>query len=66
MIGELLGILLILFGIFWIALGLIWAIAYPTLLIWGLVFSGKNLDEMIANTVERETEIISKLSLIHI
>ena len=61
MIGDLLGILLISFGIFWVALGLIWAIAYPNLLIWGFVFSGKNLDAMIANTVERENEIISKI-----
>ncbi|MCP2507481.1 MAG: heavy metal-binding domain-containing protein [Candidatus Thalassarchaeaceae archaeon] len=68
MISDILGSLLTLFLLFWVVFGLIFGIigiiymfVYPILLIWGLVFSGKNLDEMIAKTVEREATVRSKI-----
>lgn len=41
--------------------GLIWAILYPTMLLWAFLFSDKKLDNMILNTAEREAEIFSEL-----
>ena len=41
--------------------GLVWAILYPTMLLWAFLFSGKKLDNMILNTAERESQIFSQL-----
>ena len=59
-IGELIGILLLIFGVLGVIWGLIWMFAYPIFLLYALIFSGKNLDNMILKTVERERTIISK------
>jgi len=35
-------------------IGILWSVAYPLMLIWAVLFSGKKLDRQIADTVQRE------------
>ena len=41
--------------------GILWTIAYPVMLIWAVLFSGKKLDRQIANTTSREASLRDSL-----
>jgi uncharacterized protein YbjQ (UPF0145 family) len=51
----------LLFGGLMTLYGIIYSIAYTPIFIWGLVFSSSNLDDMIKQTVERETKTFTLL-----
>ena len=51
----------LLFGALMSLYGIIYSIAYTPIFIWGLVFSSSNLDDMIKQTVERETKTFTLL-----
>ena len=38
-------------------IGILWAVAYPLMLIWAVLFSGKKLDRQIADTTSREVSL---------
>ena len=38
-------------------LGLVWSIAYPVMLVWAVLRSGKKLDQQIADTASREASL---------
>jgi len=40
---------------------MLWAIAYPLMLLWAVLFSGKKLDQQIANTASREASLRESL-----
>ena len=55
-----LGIFLIALPFLLLALiGILWSVAYPLMLIWAVLFSGKKLDQQIADTVQRERETLA-------
>ena len=37
--------------------GLVWSIAYPVMLVWAVLFSGKKLNRQIADTASREASL---------
>ena len=37
--------------------GLVWSIAYPVMLVWAVLFSGKKLNQQIADTASREASL---------
>ncbi len=39
--------------------GILWMVVYPVMLIWAVLFSGKKLDQQIADTVQRERETLA-------
>ena len=41
--------------------GILWTVAYPVMLVWAVLFSGKKLDRQIADTVQREGETLTTL-----
>ena len=41
--------------------GILWTVAYPVMLIWAILFSGKKLDEQIADTNSREVSLRDSL-----
>jgi hypothetical protein len=41
--------------------GILWAVAYPVMLVWAVLFSGKKLDRQIANTTSREVSLRDSL-----
>jgi len=42
-------------------IGILWSVAYPLMLIWAVLFSGKKLDQQIADTVQREGQTLATL-----
>ncbi len=42
-------------------IGILWAVAYPVMLIWAVLFSGKKLDRQIADTNSREVSLRDSL-----
>ena len=42
-------------------IGILWTIAYPLMLIWAVLFSGKQLDRQIADTISREVSLRDSL-----
>ena len=52
---------LILFGIIITIIGIVWAVGYPIMLAWAVLFSGKKLDDQIADTVQREGQTLATL-----
>jgi uncharacterized protein YbjQ (UPF0145 family) len=57
-----LGIFLIALPFLLLALiGILWSVAYPLMLIWAVLFSGKKLDQQIADTVQREGQTLATL-----
>ena len=42
-------------------IGILWSVAYPVMLIWAVLFSGKKLDEQIADTNSREVSLRDSL-----
>jgi len=40
-------------------IGILWSVAYPLMLIWAVLFSGKKLDQQIADTVQREGQTLA-------
>ena len=40
-------------------IGILWSVAYPLMLIWAVLFSGKKLDRQIADTVQREGQTLA-------
>ena len=42
-------------------IGILWAVAYPLMLIWAVLFSGKKLDRQIADTTSREVSLRDSL-----
>ncbi len=42
-------------------IGMLWAMAYPLMLLWAVLFSGKKLDQQIANTASREASLRESL-----
>mgnify|MGYP000959879292 FL=1 len=55
-----LGIFLIALPFLLLALiGILWSVAYPLMLIWAVLFSGKKLDRQIADTVQREGQTLA-------
>ncbi|MCK5868714.1 MAG: heavy metal-binding domain-containing protein [Candidatus Thalassarchaeum sp.] len=42
-------------------IGMLWAIAYPLMLLWAVLFSGKKLDQQIVNTASREASLRESL-----
>ena len=42
-------------------IGILWSVAYPLMLIWAVLFSGKKLDQQIADTVLREGQTLATL-----
>ena len=57
-----LGIFLIALPFLLLALiGILWSIAYPLMLIWAVLFSGKKLDRQIADTTSREVSLRDSL-----
>ena len=41
--------------------GILWMVAYPVMLIWAVLFSGKKLDRQIADTTSREVSLRDSL-----
>jgi len=41
--------------------GILWTVAYPVMLVWAVLFSGKKLDRQIANTTSREVSLRDSL-----
>ena len=41
--------------------GLVWSIAYPVMLVWAVLFSGKKLNRQIADTASREASLRESL-----
>ena len=41
--------------------GLMWSIAYPVMLLWAVLFSGKKLNQQIADTASREASLRESL-----
>ena len=41
--------------------GILWTVAYPVMLIWAFLFSGKKLDQQIADTTSREASLRESL-----
>ena len=41
--------------------GILWTVAYPVMLIWAVLFSGKKLDRQIADTTSREVSLRDSL-----
>ncbi len=41
--------------------GILWSIAYPLVFIWAILFSGKKLDDQIADTTSREDSLRQSL-----
>ena len=41
--------------------GILWMVAYPVMLIWAVLFSGKKLDRQIADTTSREASLRDSL-----
>ena len=37
--------------------GILWTVAYPVMLVWAVLFSGKKLDQQIADTASREASL---------
>jgi len=57
-----LGIFLIALPFLLLALiGILWSVAYPLMLIWAVLFSGKKLDQQIDDTVQREGQTLATL-----
>jgi len=57
-----LGIFLIALPFLLLALiGILWSVAYPLMLIWAVLFSGKKLDRQIASTTSREASLRESL-----
>jgi len=57
-----LGIFLIALPFLLLALiGILWSVAYPLMLIWAVLFSGKKLDRQIADTTSREASLRDSL-----
>ena len=42
-------------------IGILWSVAYPLMLIWAVLFSGKKLDQQIVNTASREASLRESL-----
>ena len=42
-------------------IGILWSVAYPLMLIWAVLFSGKKLDRQIADTTSREVSLRDSL-----
>ena len=42
-------------------IGILWSVAYPLMLIWAVLFSGKKLDRQIASTTSREASLRESL-----
>ena len=42
-------------------IGMLWAVVYPVMLIWAVLFSGKKLDQQIVNTASREASLRESL-----
>ncbi len=42
-------------------IGILWTVAYPVMLIWAVLFSGKKLDRQIADTNSREVSLRDSL-----
>ena len=42
-------------------IGILWSVAYPLMLIWAVLFSGKKLDQQIDDTVQREGQTLATL-----
>ena len=42
-------------------IGILWSVAYPLMLIWAVLFSGKKLDRQIADTTSREASLRDSL-----
>ena len=42
-------------------IGMLWTVAYPLMLCWAVLFSGKKLDKQIANTASREASLRESL-----
>ncbi len=58
-----LGIILVLIAPFLLLalIGILWSVAYPLMLIWAVLFSGKKLDQQIVNTASREASLRESL-----
>jgi len=41
--------------------GILWTVAYPVMLVWAVLFSGKKLDRQIADTTSREASLRDSL-----
>jgi len=41
--------------------GILWMLVYPVMLVWAVLFSGKKLDQQIANTTSREVSLRDSL-----
>ena len=41
--------------------GILWTVAYPVMLVWAVLFSGKKLDRQIADTTSREVSLRDSL-----
>ena len=42
-------------------IGMLWTVAYPLMLCWAVLFSGKKLDQQIVNTASREASLRESL-----
>ncbi len=42
-------------------IGMLWTVAYPLMLCWAVLFSGKKLDQQIASTASREASLRESL-----
>ena len=42
-------------------IGMLWTVAYPLMLIWAVLFSGKKLDRQIADTTSRDASLRESL-----